>query len=97
MTFGNEKEFAEHETIAAELDADVDFAHPYHSWERGLDVNSNRLLRQYFPKGMELAEAAQEQVQRAVDKSTIDYAKCLDSESRLRSSSGRQCATPNHH
>uniref|UniRef100_UPI0035A89FBD IS30 family transposase n=1 Tax=Nitrosomonas supralitoralis TaxID=2116706 RepID=UPI0035A89FBD len=40
MTFDNGKEFAEHQTISAELDADVYFAHPYHSWERGLNENS---------------------------------------------------------
>ncbi len=63
VTFDNWKEFAEHETIAAELNADVYFAHPYHSWERGLNKNSNGLLRQYFPKRMELIEVTQEQVQ----------------------------------
>lgn len=68
MTFDNGKEFAEHETIAAELNADVYFAHPYHSWERGLNENSNGLLRQYFPKGMELIAVTQEQVQWAVDR-----------------------------
>ena len=41
MTFDNGKEFAEHETIALKLNADVYFAHPYHSWERGLNENSN--------------------------------------------------------
>lgn len=68
MTFDNGKEFAKHETIAAELDADVYFAHPYHSWERGLNENSNGLLRQYFPKEMELVKVTQEQVQWAVDR-----------------------------
>lgn len=68
MTFDNGKEFAEHETISAELDVDVYFAHPYHSWERGLNENSNGLLRQYFPKEMELTEVTQEQVRRAVDR-----------------------------
>lgn len=68
VTFDNGKEFAEHETIAAELNADVYFAHPYHSWERGLNENSNGLLRQYFPKGMELIAVTQEQVQWAVDR-----------------------------
>ena len=62
------KEFAEHETIAAKLDVDVYFARPYRSWERGLNENSNGLLRQYFPKGMELIEVTQEQVQWAVDR-----------------------------
>uniref|UniRef100_UPI0035A8DC5C IS30 family transposase n=1 Tax=Nitrosomonas supralitoralis TaxID=2116706 RepID=UPI0035A8DC5C len=54
MTSDNGKEFAEHQTNAARLDTDVYFAHPYHSWKRGLNENSNGLLRQYLPKGMEL-------------------------------------------
>ncbi len=68
VTFDNGKEFAGHGKIAAELNADIYFAHPYHSWERGLNENSNGLLRQYFPKGMELTEVTQEQVQQAVDR-----------------------------
>ncbi|WP_363279370.1 IS30 family transposase [Nitrosomonas sp.] len=68
MTFDNGKEFAEHETIAVELDADIYFAHFCHSWERGLNENSNGLLRQYFPKEMELIGVTQEQVQWAVDR-----------------------------
>ena len=68
MTFGNGKESAEHKSIATELDVDVYFAHPYHSWERGLNENSNGLLRQYFPKEMELIGVTQEQVQWAVDR-----------------------------
>ena len=65
---GNGKEFAEHEKIAAELQADIYFAHPYHSWERGLNENSNGLVREYFPKKMELIDVTQEQVQWAVDR-----------------------------
>lgn len=68
ITFDNGKEFAEHEQMAASLSADIYFAHPYHSWERGLNENSNGLLRQYFPKGMALHEITDEEVQRAVDK-----------------------------
>ncbi|MGB7650609.1 MAG: IS30 family transposase [Gallionella sp.] len=64
----NGKEFAEHEQMATSLSADIYFAHPYHSWERGLNENSNGLLRQYFPKGMALHEITDEEVQRAVDK-----------------------------
>jgi IS30 family transposase len=68
ITFDNGKEFAEHEKVAAELKADIYFAHPYHSWERGLNENSNGLLRQYFPKGMELINITDEQVLAAVEK-----------------------------
>lgn len=35
ITFDNGKEFSEHESMAAELNADIYFAHPYRSWERG--------------------------------------------------------------
>jgi transposase, IS30 family len=50
ITSDNGKEFAYHEQIAASLECDFYFAHPYHSWERGLNENTNGLLRQYFPK-----------------------------------------------
>jgi len=50
ITFDNGKEFAYHATIAQELEADVFFAHPYSSWERGTNENTNGLIRQYFPK-----------------------------------------------
>jgi IS30 family transposase len=68
ITFDNGKEFAEHEKVAEALKADIYFAHPYHSWERGLNENSNGLLRQYFPKGMELTDITEAQVLAAVDK-----------------------------
>lgn len=68
VTFDNGKEFAGHETIAAQLQAQVYFAHPYHSWERGLNENNNGLLRQYFPKAMKLTEVTAEQVQKAIDR-----------------------------
>jgi len=50
LTVDNGKEFAEHAAIAKELDADVYFAHPYSSWERGTNENTNGLIRQYFAK-----------------------------------------------
>ena len=50
LTIDNGKEFAFHQQIAAKLDAQVYFAHPYRSWERGLNENINGLIRQYFPK-----------------------------------------------
>ncbi len=50
LTVDNGKEFALHQQMAAELDAAVYFAHPYRSWERGLNENTNGLIRQYFPK-----------------------------------------------
>lgn len=50
ITIDNGKEFALHKSFAQQLDADVYFAHPYCSWERGLNEQVNGLIRQYFPK-----------------------------------------------
>ena len=50
ITFDNGKEFARHELIARELHADVFFARPYHSWERGTNENTNGLIRRIYPK-----------------------------------------------
>lgn len=50
ITTDNGKEFSEHKKISAILDAQVYFANPYRSWERGLNENTNGLIRQFFPK-----------------------------------------------
>ena len=50
ITADNGTEFAEHKLIAKKLDADFFFAHPYSSWERGLNEYTNKLIRQYIPK-----------------------------------------------
>lgn len=50
VTADNGSEFAGHEDIARTLDIDFYFAHPYRSWERGVNENTNGLVRQYFPK-----------------------------------------------
>ena len=44
-------EFADHKTIASRLNAPVYFVHPHSPWERGTNENTNRILKQYFPKG----------------------------------------------
>ena len=61
-SFDNGKEFAYHAKIQEALGSDNYFAHPYHSWERGLNENHNGLIRQYLPKGMALDKAADEEV-----------------------------------
>jgi transposase, IS30 family len=63
ITCDNGKEFCEHETIAATLGAKFYFAHPYASWERGLNENTNGLIRQYFPKKLDFTKITAEDVQ----------------------------------
>ena len=62
ITFDNGKEFAYHAQIKEALGADNYFAHPYHSWERGLNENHNGLIRQYLPKEMALDKVTDEEV-----------------------------------
>ena len=50
ITSDNGTEFAMHKYISKRLDALFYFAHPYSSWERGLNEYTNRLIRQYIPK-----------------------------------------------
>jgi len=50
ITCDNGMEFAAHEEIAQALAAEIYFAHPYASWERGTNENTNGLIRQYIPK-----------------------------------------------
>jgi IS30 family transposase len=52
ITFDNGSEFAQYKTIEDNSNIDIYFAYPYHSWERGTNENTNGLIRQFFPKGM---------------------------------------------
>ena len=56
----------------------VYFAHPYHSWERGTNENTNGLLRQYFPKGMDFRKITQAMLDKAVTEINNRPRKCLN-------------------
>lgn len=78
ITADNGKEFAYHEEIAASLECDFYFAHPYHSWERGLNENTNGLLRQYFPKSTDFKTVSAKAVERSVNQLNNRPRKTLD-------------------
>lgn len=67
ITVDNGKEFCDHELITAALKARIYFAHPYASWERGLNENTNGLIRQYFPKKYDFTQISEEELQRVED------------------------------
>ena len=56
ITFDNGTEFTNHQKMAEALDVDIYFANPYHSWERGLNENTNGFIRQFIPKKQNLKE-----------------------------------------
>lgn len=68
ITADNGKEFAGHERMAQQLGANVYFAHPYRSWERGLNENTNGLIRQYFTKGSSFENISNEKVEEVMKK-----------------------------
>jgi len=56
ITCDNGKEFTDHERVAKALRTKVYFAHPYASWERGTNENTNGLIRQYIPKNTKFCD-----------------------------------------
>jgi len=62
ITADNGKEFAYHEQITEALGSTVYFADPYSSWQRGLNENTNGLLRQYWPKNTDFKKVSAKEV-----------------------------------
>ena len=59
ITFDNGTEFHDYKVVEAHTGVKCYFATPYHSWERGLNENTNGLIRQYLPKGSSMAHITQ--------------------------------------
>jgi transposase, IS30 family len=64
ITLDNGKEFARHEDITKTTGVPIFFAHPYSSYERGTNENTNGLIRQYFPKDFDLSQLSRPKVKR---------------------------------
>jgi IS30 family transposase len=64
LTLDNGSENAGHRTIKERLGTSVYYAHPYHSWERGTNENTNGLIRWYLPKGTDFATVSDEEIAR---------------------------------
>lgn len=77
ITLDNGKEFSQHKKMSDKLNANVFFAKPYHSWERGLNENTNGLVRQYFPKRIPFDSISNHDLQIVVKKLNDRPRKCL--------------------
>ncbi len=78
ITGDNGSEFAYHEQISKELGTDFYFAHPYSSWERGLNENTNGLVRQYVKKGSSLCSVTDDTLHVIMNKLNTRPRKSLD-------------------
>jgi IS30 family transposase len=97
LTLDNGKEFAAHLSIARESGADVYFAKPYHSWERGSNENVNGLIRRLYPKGSDFSSLGPQELRRMEEWLNTRPRKCLGwrtPEEQMELELERACAPP---
>jgi IS30 family transposase len=62
LTLDNGPENRDWQSMQAATELDIYFAHPYHSWERGTNENTNGLIREYFPKKTDFDMVTNEEI-----------------------------------
>jgi transposase, IS30 family len=68
LTLDNGPENRDWQSMEKATGMNVYFAHPYHSWERGTNENTNGLIREYFPKKTDFSMISEEEI------SKVEYA-----------------------
>lgn len=68
MTTDNGSEFAEHEWITKKLGVPVFFTDSYSSWQKGAIENTNKLIRQYIPKGTDISSVPEKKIANIQEK-----------------------------
>jgi IS30 family transposase len=78
LTWDRGMEMAAHREFAIATDVKVYFCDPQSPWQRGTNENTNRLLRQYFPKGANLSDCKQADLNRIAARLNRRPRKTLD-------------------
>jgi transposase, IS30 family len=78
LTVDNGKEFAKFKRLEEKTGLAIYFADPYAAWQRGLNENTNGLIRQYLPKGSDFRKISSEILSTVVKKLNHRPRKCLD-------------------
>jgi transposase, IS30 family len=90
LTYDNGVEMAYHKKLTAKTGMDVYFAHPYSSWERGTNENTNGLIRRYLPKGTNFHHITEQQLMNIQHKLNNRPRKILGYKTPLEAM--KQCA-----
>jgi IS30 family transposase len=77
LTLDNDIVFKKHKELSELLGKPIYFCHPYHSWEKGGVENINKLVRRYIPKGSDISQYNDEDIQTIQDKLNNRPRKCL--------------------
>ena len=81
LTWDRGKELADHKRFKLATDIQVYFCDPQNPWQRGSNENTNGLLRQYFPKGLDLSDYSQGQLDAVANRLNARPRKTLDYDS----------------
>lgn len=94
LTWDRGSEMAQHRKFSIATDVQVYFCDPSSPWQRGSNENTNGLLRQYFPKGWDLTDVSQAQLNAVADqlngrpRKTLGYATPADTLFKTVASTG---------
>ena len=78
ITLDNGSEFADFKGIEEDLGATIYFADPRSPWQRGLNENTNDILRFFFPKGTDFSKVSEMELAKVVYLINSRPRKCLD-------------------
>lgn len=91
ITLDNGSEFADFLNIEKDLQTTIYFADPHSPWQRGLNENTNDILRFFYPKGTDFMKVSEEELKNVVHLINTKPRKCLGYLSPLEFLSKKCC------